>query len=251
MFFALSKIISFLFLPLSWIFIALIASMLWKKNRTRLLKTSIILLFFFTNPLIINVVSNLWEVPILLDKDIERYEVGVVLGGFSNFDTLTSRISFNQNADRFNQGLRLLELNVIDKMLICGGSGYILDPDIKESIYVEEYLHEINVPSNRLLFESDSRNTHENAVHAAKILHTSVANNTPVLLITSGYHMRRSLACFKKQGIRAIPYSTNSMRSKLEFSPDWFLPNSYALTHWNVLIHEWIGYTSYWFIGYT
>lgn len=225
-------------------------SLLWRKYRIQLLKTSIILLILFTNPLIIGFVSNFWEVPITLDKDLERYEVGAVLGGFSQYDTLTARISFNQSADRFNQGLRLLELNVIDKMMICGGSGYVLDPNLKESVYTSVYLNEINVPSEKLLFEYDSRNTHENAMHAAEMLRSQVRNKTPILLITSGYHMRRSLACFKKQGIVAVPYSTNSMISHDNFTPDMILPNANVLAHWNTLIHEWVGYVSYWVMGY-
>ena len=50
-----------------------------------------------------------------------------------------------------------------------------------------------------ILIENDSRNTYENAVNSAKMLNTSYPNGR-LLLVTSAFHMRRSLACFRKTG---------------------------------------------------
>ncbi|MEO5570284.1 MAG: ElyC/SanA/YdcF family protein, partial [Bacteroidia bacterium] len=71
------------------------------------------------------------------------------------------------------------------------------------------------------------------------------------LLVTSGYHMRRSLACFKKAGIKADPFSVDEHSGKGQFTVDKILvPDAECLDGWDSLLHEWVGYLSYWIAGY-
>lgn len=250
MFFALSKVFGFLLMPISWIFILFILSFFLKKRSKQLRIAGFVLLFIFTSPLIMDGVNNFWEPPILFTEDIPECEFGVVLGGFSSYDTTSDRIAFRFGSDRFNQGIWLLQTHKIDRLIISGGSGFLLHPELRESVYASKYADEIGIPMRRVLVESESRNTHENAIKTKKLLEDEGLENDPVLLITSGYHMPRAMACFEKQGIEVIPYCAESYRNESGIGIDSFIPNPLVLAHWNVLMHEWIGYASYWAMGY-
>lgn len=190
----------------------------------------------------------MWEVSLTLDRELDEYDYGVVLGGYSAYDTLTERLTFQFASDRFLQGLRVLEMKKVDKLILSGGSGYITRPDLKEGLFLAQYLEDINVPKHKLIIEAESRNTHENAINTKPLL----SNKKPesILLITSGYHMRRAVACFEHEGIRVVPYSTDLISSETEVTLNHFIPSAQALAYWNVLTHEWLGYLSYWIMGY-
>jgi uncharacterized SAM-binding protein YcdF (DUF218 family) len=250
MFFILSKILSFLILPLSWVFLLVAVSFMWKKHSKKFRLSAIVILFLFSNPLLIREVNRMWEVPVTVDRDLDDYDYGVVLGGYASYDTLTERTTFRFAGDRFNQGLRLLEMKKIDQLILSGGSGYITRPDLRESLFIAQFLDDINVPKSKIIIESESRNTRENAINTKQILAEQKAETKPILLITSGYHMRRAVACYQKEGINVIPYTTDPMSGENQVTLDLFLPNAQALAFWNVLMHEWMGYVSYWIMGY-
>ena len=73
MFFILSKILGFLFMPMSWIVIALVASFFIKKYSKKLRLAALIILLFFGNSFILNEVKLLWEVPVTLDQNLDHH----------------------------------------------------------------------------------------------------------------------------------------------------------------------------------
>jgi len=222
-----------------------------KRQANKYKWASFILLLFFSNTFILNEVNRAWEVPPILDQNLSHYSAIVVLGGFSHFDTLDNRLSFGHSSDRFLQGLRLVQNGTADQMIISGGSGLMLAPELKESIFVERYLSEIKVDLDKIWIESDSKNTKENALFTAALLKEKKLDQSPILLCTSGYHMRRSIACFEKAGLTVVPYSADFAAGRRDaWLEQLLIPNAYTLAYWNVLIHEWIGYTSYWVMGY-
>lgn len=250
MFFILSKLVSFFFTPISWIVLLLLLSFFW-KGRAKLLRwTSVGLLLFFSSPLVMNGVNHAYEHPIVADEDLEHHKIGVVLGGYAAYDTTTSRVIFRFGSDRFNQAIRLLKNGTIDRLIVSGGSGFITRPDLKEALYVGDYLEEIGIPKRKFILESESKNSRENAVNTAQILADMGATDAPVMLITSGFHMPRAQACFDKVGIHTTPYATDVMSAGSHFTFDLLLPNAMVLAYWNVLIHEWVGFVSYWFMSY-
>ena len=208
------------------------------------------MLFIFSNPLLMDLTNNSWEPEVISNDQIPESEVGVVLGGFSSYDTSIDRISFRFGSDRFNQGIWLLQTKKIDRLVLSGGSGFLLYPELRESVYAAKYADEIGIPMRKVFIESESRNTRENAIETKKLLDAEGLAKKPILLITSGYHMPRALACFEKQGMKVVPYCVESYRNELEISISSFIPNPLVLAHWNVLMHEWMGYASYWAMGY-
>jgi len=251
MFFLISKLLTFFFYPLSWVFILLVVSFFWKQRARFLRITALVLLWFFSNAFIQHEVNHWWETPILLDTDIPKAETAVVLGGYAYYSPSNDRLTFRESGDRLFQAIRLIEMGSADQLVISGGSGFVFLPDMKEALFVEDYLNDIHFPKRKLHIESESRNTHENAVFTAEILKEKSLDNSPVILVTSAYHMPRAIACFEKQGIEVIPFATDPRIGDRMFSLDhMLLPSANTLAYWNVLIHEWVGYVGYWIMGY-
>ncbi len=209
------------------------------------------ILLVFGNSFILHEVNLWWEVPMVQDQELEGYKVGVVLGGYAYYNPENERIVFRESTDRLMQGIRLLKTGKIDKLLLSGGSGFILKPEQREAVFVNDFLREIGIRKNQIILETESRNTWENARETQSILENRELHHQSVLLITSARHMRRAQACFDQVGLTVVPYSTDIMTGKREYGLDHLLiPNAYALTQWNALLHEWLGFASYWVMGY-
>lgn len=194
----------------------------------------------------------LWEVPSAKLSDRKTYEAGIVLGGILNYDEENDRIQFQRSADRLFQAIELYKSGIIKKILFTGGSGSITLPNLKEGEFVKRYLIVIGIPENDIWIENESRNTHENAVDTKRLLEDKESTNEKFLLITSAYHMRRAMACFKKVKLNVTPYSVDNIAVKTgDLTLDTFLvPNVGALFWWDALIHEWIGMAIYKIQGY-
>ena len=208
------------------------------------------ILLLFSNKFIFNNTMLAWEIQPMADPPQGSYDAIIVLGGFSTYNQEFDRINFTSGSDRLMQGLRLLKQGVAPRLIISGGSGSITFADFKEGERTLTYLRKIGIPDSSVIIENESKNTHENATMTAKILQEKVKGKR-YLLITSGFHMRRSLACFAKAGIECIPYSTDMHSGVGRFSLDYlFIPDVSTLNDWNMLFHEWFGCITYKAAGY-
>ncbi len=182
------------------------------------------------------------------------YDMGILLGGMINYRSDTNLISFNQNGDRLFQTIELYKSGVIDKILISSGSGMIQYPAFKEAELIKRFLERIGIPTHDIITEAISNNTFENAVQTKKILsgYYERLSEKRFLLITSASHMRRAKACFEKQDIRVIPYSTVNKEYKgpVVFNYEMILPDPLALNNWKTITHEIIGFWIYRLKGY-
>jgi uncharacterized SAM-binding protein YcdF (DUF218 family) len=243
MFFIASKLLAFLSKPMIWIFFLFLGSLIFKNKRRRLLITSLVFLYFFTNGFIADSFSRIWETPRFHPTEI--YDVGIVLGGIADYDNITQAHNFNKNADRIMDAQQLYHQGKITKILISGGSGWLFNDGYIEANAMRDYLLLNQIPSEDILIENTSRNTKENAFNSAKVLQKEYSNGK-FLLITSANHMKRSQFCFKKAGIRTTAFPTDCTTSYTNFGIEYlFLPRVDALEVWENLIHEWIGYIVY------
>lgn len=200
MFFILSKLLTVLIMPMSIIVIVFISSFIIKKRKKQLQILAVALFFFFSNPFISQLAMRWWEVaPIAINSIQKPYEVGVVLCGVTNpHQKPDDRAHFNTGADRIIHAVQLYKLGKIKKILISGGSGSLLYPDESESEDLYDFCMIAGVRKKDILLENQSRNTHENAIYSLKIIEEENIEGK-VLLITSAFHMRRSIGCFKKR----------------------------------------------------
>jgi len=239
---------------MSWIILFMILGV-FSRNRVKGRKFTLaafISLLFFTNPFVINFALDLWEVD-AYDSEliIEPYEVGVLLGGSMRYyNDVIERPVYSQSVDRLLQTIALYKKGKIKTILLSGGSGRLTNPDEKESPIIKEVLLVAGVSEKDILMESKSRNTWENAKYSSQMIKDQ-ASDGKVLVITSAWHMRRSLACFSKSGLKVEPYSVDERSGIMTYTPDrWLIPGTEPLTKWNALIHEWVGCLAYKMMGY-
>ncbi len=255
MFFVVSKVLDFLINPIIWILALLVWALIAKnaKKKKKLLIITLIVVYFFSNDFIISEFYRVWEVPpVKLSAMENHYDVGVVLsGGMVTYDTNNDRYTFRTNTDRILQAVYLYKAQRIGKILISGGSGSLFYRDMLEAVNLKKFLvNTLEIPQEDVLVDSVSDNTHQNAVESAKILKANFTN-PKVLLITSAFHMRRSLMCFKKEGIPVTIYATdlNTGPRRFEFE-HLFMPSMQSILQWNKLLHELIGVVTYKMMGY-
>ena len=129
----------------------------------------------------------------------------VVLGGaFDTIITHTRHVpELNEAADRVTAALALARRYPEARVLFSGGSAAVFG-DVAETIPARQTFHDLGLADDRLILEDRSRNTVENAVFSR-----ALADPKPGevwLLITSAYHMPRSVGCFRKAGFDVLPY---------------------------------------------
>lgn len=228
---------------------------LFSKNKVRarqFLISGIILMYVLGNSFILNSVANAWEIRAADDRQIRMQKPGaiLVLGGVSFWDNQLGRLQFNRSGDRILQGYRLFQEGVANLIIISGGSGSLAYPEDRESVFLKDYLLKIKGDPTRILIEKESRNTYENAVETSKLIKQRNIKG-PFVLVTSGYHMRRAMACFEKAGIKVIPYSTDRYSGDAKYYFDHLLiPNSANIFAWDAIVHEWVGMLMYKLSGY-
>ena len=84
------------------------------------------------------------------------------------------------------------------KIVICGGnsSGQRISPAMKDFLIYK------GVPASDIVTEDDSRSTRDNALNALRLIGSPTGR---IVLMTSDYHMFRSLACFRRVGLNVVP----------------------------------------------
>lgn len=254
MFFYLSKILSILINPFSWLVVLLLVSFLSKKpkRKKRAFISGVVILLIFSNNVIFLEFTRLWEEEGTKIENVSHYDVAIVLGGMAEYNNDLERLSLRRGGDRLWQAIHLYHLGKVDKILISGESGNIVDKGLKEASQFKEILIQEGIPEEDILVETVSKNTYQNAIESKKVLDATPEQES-VLLITSATHMKRSKACFEKAGFNNFGTFTTDHYTGTKrgyYFDQYFIPNESVLTDWNKLIHEWVGYLTYWIMGY-
>ena len=169
----------------------------------------------------------------------------IVLGGGE--DSYPSGLSQTQNlneaGERFLTAIKLAHQFPNATLIFTGGSGNMLDQSISGTDIAKPIFDGFPSLSGRTLLEGSSRNTYENAKNTAKSLQSMGSDPThgQTILVTSAYHMRRSMGVFCAAGYQnMIPYPTDY---RVSYRWDWDLANH--LHDLNNGLREWIGLIAY------
>lgn len=257
MFFILSKTISYLILPVTMLAILLLLFLFSKRHGLKKwsLALFVTLFFLFTNPFLVGALMRWWEWPATPISELqEEYEAAIVLSGVtaSGMEP-TDRVHLHKGADRIMHTVQLYKLGKIRKIILSGGSGLLVgEQESSEANEMRKVMLISGVAEEDILLEEDSRNTYENATYSAKLLEESNISQDKLLLVTSAFHMRRSLGCFQQAGLQPEPYSTDFYTEyPAKYTPDSLLiPSGGALMNWTRLLQEWTGYIMYSLLGY-
>ncbi len=253
MFFILSKILYAIIAPTSLITFAFLLYLFIKKKK--FLYTGIGLFLFFTNPFIGLHLFKMWEIDASEIKPNEHYDGIIILGGFISTITVgnSQRTVYADGNDRMLQAISLYKNGVSNKIIYTAGTDSIFNIHESEAVLAKIFMLQIGLPDSAIITESKSVNTYENALFTKQLLEKqdSAWHSKKYLLVTSAFHMRRSIACFNKQGINVTPYSTN-FRAFLENHNvfNTIVPSYGALQNWTYLMKEWVGMVVYKTKGY-
>ena len=143
----------------------------------------------------------------LTPRQIPRADAVVVLGGGLR-PALAPRqaVEVAEGGDRLLTGLRLLRQNKAPVLLTSGGQVTFTagDPAPPEALSAQALAIELGVPPERILTNPNSRTTAEEARDIGQLARKRGWRT--VLLVTSAFHMPRSLATFRQRsGLQVIP----------------------------------------------
>jgi len=254
MFFPLSKILGFFALPSNLVVVAgLIGALLlptrFKRTGRVLVAASLVLLAILgLSPL-----GNMLIMP--LENRFPPWrgtgEVTgiVVLGGAVTPDVSVSRneVSLNESAERLTAAALLAAAYPRAKIIFSGGDAGLVRAEGAEAPLARRLLLGLGVPAERLIPEDRSRNTVENAVFSKEL--AAPKSGDRWLLVTSAYHMPRSIGVFRRAGfaVEAFPVDWRTVDG-----PDALRPSASVgdgLKRIDTAVREWVGLLVYWLTG--
>lgn len=127
-------------------------------------------------------------------------------------------------------------------VIVSGGA--FSEGDTPEAPILKRFLVDLGVPEKRVLVEDRSRDTEENARNV-KVICGKHGFSAP-LLVTSAYHMRRSVRAFEHEGVRVVPVPANFMAGRIDHLTILdLLPKAPALMMSSRALHERLGLVFY------
>jgi uncharacterized SAM-binding protein YcdF (DUF218 family) len=176
----------------------------------------------------------------------------IVLGGSIDPDLSAARgvTVFKGSVDRIVAGAALAHRYPNARIVFSGGSANLVSDDsAKEADYAVPVFESLGIAKSRLTMERLARNTQENAEFTKALVSPKPGERW--LLVTSAYHMPRSVGVFRKAGFVVEPYPadwrTGGRMGKLGFSTF----ASEGFDHTNSALREWIGLAAYRISGKT
>jgi len=253
MFFLLSKILPGLFFPypLFLFFSAIAGARLrdgWFKRTYFFFWT--IVVFSSSYALAAPLMSSLeMRYPALSTKDVARADAIVVLTGMvTPLSPQKDRPEFSSSVDRILAAKDLLIEKKAPVMIITGGSGLISQMGEPEADVLARWLKKEGIPESGILTENKSRNTAENAIETAVIAKEKKIHR--IILVTSAFHMHRSVLCFEKAGFEIQPFPVDYYIPTEFPGIEAVFPHPAGMTISAMAIKEYAGIFAYWLRGY-
>lgn len=255
MFFYVTKIFWFLAQPLNLaIFLLLFALPAFLLRRRRLggaavtLSALVLVVSAWTSlgAIMLNTLEERFQRPAALPGHIDG--IVVLGGGFEGAINLArGGFELNSGGDRFVETALLAKRFPDAKVLISGGTGAVLLDGEGDADTAVRFLAAFGIPRERLIIENRSRNTAENAEFSKEMANPQPGQNW--LLVTSAFHMPRSMGLFRKAGFPVIAWPSDYRTSGRE-GIGLFRDNpADSLQTTTLAIREWAGLLGYWLSG--
>lgn len=251
MLFVLSKILSFLISPFNTAVIMVLCAILLPRFRKKLFIIAFTVFIVFSNPFLFRLAIGWWEdIPEALPRNSSEFKFVVVLGGISSQHESSQRVRFSQSSDRLMQALILSKQNRVEKLVISGGNASIIYHKRPEGAYLKEFLVAMDFDDEKILIDSLSRNTYENALFTRQLFQEA-GLPLDIVLVTSAWHMPRAQRCFEKQGFTVRPLNSDFIRPIGKLTPgEIIIPSAGTLLAWDIIFKEWMGLLYYKVRGY-
>lgn len=255
MFFTVSKILGFFVVPSNTVAMlcalgAVLLATRFRKAGSRILGLGVVLLLVFGY----SSLGNLLLLP--LTERFPAWSAGgrapdgiIVLGGSIDAESSQARgsLEMDASAERIVTMLQLARRFPQARIVFSGGSANLIEEPVPEAPIAGDLLEDFGTPRARIVLESESRTTAENATFTRKLVSPKPGERW--LLVTSAFHMPRSIGAFRKAGfdVEAYPVDWRTRGWSDGLMP--FTALSAGLARTDVAVHEWVGLIAYWAAG--
>ena len=244
--FVLSKLSSAITQPLFWLSLWWLLALILLPRFRRLAASMLwggMLVFGFLGfkavpEALLRSLESRFNVPSLTSSD--QYAGVIVLGGATgNPDIYKAhgQVPLGDAAERMTVPVALLRKFPNFELIFSGGEGRLVPTGTKEAELAKVFYTEQGVDMRRVTLESNARTSRENAKRVAALLGERCKQ--PWLLVTSAWHMPRSMAEFQAVGCNVTAYPvdfrTGEETSWMEYSM------AGSLMAWQTALHEYLG----------
>lgn len=155
------------------------------------------------------------------------------------------QIAMSDGSERLTEGMALARRFPKARLVFTGGSAALLEQEKSEAVAARRLWGSLGLPLETVVFEDTSRNTVENAVNTAALVKPKPGEKW--LLVTSGYHMPRSVGIFRKAGfdVIAAPVDYRASFKKMNVARE----AGHGLGLLDLATREWIGLAAYYVTG--
>jgi uncharacterized SAM-binding protein YcdF (DUF218 family) len=173
----------------------------------------------------------------------------IVLGGALSPDgtSAVGHPQINDAAERLTAFIELARAHPEAKLVFTGGSGEVFRQSVREADDVPMFLNGLGFDASRVTLERDSRNTWENATFSKELVKPRPGEVW--VLITSAWHMPRSVGCFRAAGWQVLPYPVDYRTLPRDQWP--LLETLTQLDLFTMAAKEWVGLAGYHLMGRT
>ena len=218
----------------------------WRKAGFGLLIGAVAWLWLWSTPMMYRWIGGSLESewPVVKAEDAPTADAIVLLGGGMGANTNVYPYAEMWNgADRVWHAARLYK---------AGKAPLIVPTGRGEQESTVPLLRDLGVPESAIVVENKARNTEENARFVEKILEPRNTQNTRkrVLLVTSAWHMRRSVLMYRKYApsLDILPAAADyeaTVQTGRPFSVKDLWPDTTMFYANSYILKEYIGYWGY------
>jgi uncharacterized SAM-binding protein YcdF (DUF218 family) len=203
---------------------------------------TLVLLVFSLNPVADLLAYSLESRYSLPSAEVLRsLDILVVLGGgmYRSGGLRTEPDLREPTYSRAYNGIRIFKESGASLLALTGG-GSRTRPE-SEAAMMKAMAIRMGVPEDRIVTETRSRDTMQNAAFLAELLPKGTGRR--IGLVTCATHMLRAQRVFRRQfpDDVIVPAPVHYTCSPRIWAPDNFIPSVYALEKSTVALHEWIG----------
>jgi uncharacterized SAM-binding protein YcdF (DUF218 family) len=169
----------------------------------------------------------------------------IILGGSIDADLSVAHggAVVRSEADRIIAAAVLARQYPNARILFTGGSANLLSNDAKEADYAGALFESLGVAKARLTMERRSRNTQENVEFSKAMV--APKSGERWLLVTSAFHMPRSVGLFRKAGFAVEPYPVDWRVGGKSDLLAFFPVADDGLGRTEIALREWMGLIAY------
>ena len=220
LFFLISKIVWLLLSPDSLLLILILLTLvllyIGKNKQAKIVLTTIsgiliILSFFSIGEWLLYPLETRFPTNPRLPQQIDGI---IVLSGAENslLSSVWDQVELNAASERDLTFLSLAKKYPTAKLIFTGGTGSLINQEYKAADVAKKLFEQQGFDTTRILFERESRNTYENVVYSKNLVKS--IKNENWILITTSWHMPRSVGIFCKAGWPVIPYPVDHQTNK-------------------------------------